>query len=60
MDNSNTYVNIDLTKDNILDQIEEASKKLNKKPWYKRIIGWLELNIPLRGRLNPRTFSCGV
>lgn len=41
MDNSNTCINIDLTKDNVFDQIEAASKRLYKKPWYKRIIGWL-------------------
>lgn len=28
---------IDLTKDNVMEQIENAHKKLTKKPWYKRV-----------------------
>lgn len=32
---------IDLTKDNVLEQVEQASKRLNKKPWYKRLLNWI-------------------
>ena len=35
-------ITIDLTKstEEIFEQIEEAKKKLNKKPWWKRIFCW--------------------
>lgn len=31
---------IDLTKDNVWEQINEVGKKNNNKSWFKRIISW--------------------
>ena len=31
---------IDLTKDNIWEQINAVGKKNNNKSWFKRIISW--------------------
>lgn len=36
----NKVITIDLTKSEIFTQIENASKKINKKPWYKRLLSW--------------------
>ena len=36
----NKVISIDLTNSEIFNQIENASKKINKKPWYKRLLSW--------------------
>lgn len=36
----NIRIEIDLTKPNVFEQIDNIKRKINKKPWYKRLLNW--------------------
>lgn len=36
----NMIIEIDLNKPNVFEQIDDIKRKINKKPWYKRLLNW--------------------